>query len=89
MTPKPKTTEAHERQVVRDAMKRLIDGEPIRSDAKLTVKSLADEAGVKRWLLTHKHPDLQEEFRSRVATQGEIPEAQRSLANDINRPECP
>ena len=48
----------HERQVIRDAMDRLLAGTPIRSDGKLTVKSLATEADVKRWILTHKHTDL-------------------------------
>ena len=41
-----------ERRVIRDAMDRLLAGTPIRSDGKLTIKSLAAEAGVKRWLLT-------------------------------------
>lgn len=58
-----------ERERIRDAMHRLLDGEPIHSDGKLTIKSLADEAQVKRWLLTHRHTDLQGEFRARVAQQ--------------------
>ncbi|KWR73993.1 hypothetical protein RN04_01940 [Arthrobacter sp. W1] len=53
-------------------MDRLIEGQPMRSDGKLTIKSLADEAGVKRWMLTHKHTDLQDEFKVRLeATSGE------------------
>ena len=54
-------------------------GQPSRSDGKLTVKSLAIEAGVKRWLLTHKHTDLQTEFRDRIRTHGSIPDAMRTL----------
>ena len=51
------------RRVIRDAMERLIAGKPLHSDGKLTVKSLAEEARVKRWVLTHRHTDLQDEFR--------------------------
>ena len=46
-----------ERQAIREAMGRLLDGNPIRSDGKLTIISLADEADVKRWILTHRHQD--------------------------------
>lgn len=56
----------HVRRVIRDAMDRLIDGKPLHSDGKLTVKSLAEEARVKRWHLTHRHTDLQDEFRARI-----------------------
>lgn len=65
-------TDETQRQTIRDAMTRLVEGKPLRSDGKLTIKSLADEAGVKRWLLTHKFTDLQDEFKVRVeATGGE------------------
>lgn len=65
-------TDETQRQTIRDATTRLIEGKPLRSDGKLTIKSLADEAGVKRWLLTHKFTDLQDEFKVRVeATGGE------------------
>lgn len=67
------------RRTVRDAMERLITGSPIRSDGKLTIKSLAVEAGVKRWVLTHQHTDLQREFRARCDRQGETPENQKQL----------
>lgn len=50
------------RRSIRDAMQRLLEGKPIRSDGKLTVKSLATEAGVKRWVLTHRHLDLKRNF---------------------------
>ncbi len=73
-----------ERRVIRDAMDRLLDGQPIRSDGKLTVKSLSEEAGVKRWLLTHKHTDLQDEFRARIATRDSLPPAQQALVDENN-----
>lgn len=74
--------EAHERQTIRDAMERLLEGAPLHSDGKLTVKSLAEEAQVKRWLLTHRHTDLQEEFRARVAQLGRVPRAVQVLLEE-------
>lgn len=68
-----------QRQAIRDAMTRLLDGVPIRSDGKLTISSLAVEADVKRWILTHRHLDLQDEFRSRVTAHGGDPEPARQL----------
>ncbi len=47
-------------------MSRLLSGTPVRSDGKLTVVSLAVEAGVKRYLLTHKFTDLKDEFYGKV-----------------------
>lgn len=61
------TTDNDVRRAIRDAMDRLIAGEPLHSDGKLTIKSLAEEAQIKRWLLTHRHTDLQAEFRARIA----------------------
>lgn len=48
-------------------MDRLISGEPLYSDGRFTIKSLAEEVQIKRWLLTHLHTDLQTEFRARIA----------------------
>jgi predicted RNase H-like nuclease (RuvC/YqgF family) len=77
------TDHGTERAAIRDAMTRLLDGAPIRSDGKLTIKSLADEAGVKRWLLTHRHTDLQAEFRDRIATHGQDPEPVQRLKQEV------
>lgn len=69
-----------QRQQIRDAMDRLIAGTALHSDGKLTIKSLAEEAQVKRWVLTHRHTDLQDEFRARLAdTTGNQPPALRKL----------
>jgi len=46
-----------QRQQIRDAMDRLLSGKPVRSDGALTVVALAEEADLKRHLLTHRHPD--------------------------------
>ena len=72
-----------QRTAIRDAMTRLLDGAPIRSDGKLTIKSLADEAGVKRWVLTHRHTDLQEEFRARIDSHGQEPEPVARLKEQV------
>lgn len=74
-----------ERRAIRDAMTRILDGKPIRSDGKLTIKSLAAEADVKRWALTHKHQDLQTEFRDRVAQNGSDPEPVRLLKQHVEK----
>ena len=72
-----------DRRTIRDAMDRLIAGDPVRSDGKLTIKSLAEEAGVKRWMLTHRHTDLQDEFRARIAGFGAEPEPVRKLKQQV------
>ena len=76
-------TDDKERRQIRDAMDRLFEGDPIRSDGKLTVKSLAAEAGLKRWYLTHKHTDLRHEFGDRVRVQGATPAAMAALHAQI------
>ena len=78
----PRTDES-ERRLIRDAMERLLEGDPIRSDGKLTIKSLAVEAGLKRWYLTHKHIDLRDEFYDRVRAQGATPAAVAALHGQI------
>lgn len=73
-----------ERQIIRDAMLRLLDGKPIRSSGALTVVGLAEEAGVKRHLLTHRHTDLRDEFYDRVRGQGRVPHSETQLRAKIN-----
>ena len=77
------SADEHERLVIRDAMKRLLDGDPIRSDGKLTIKALAVEAGLNRSRLTHKHTDLKDEFYERVRAQNATPAAMRELYGRI------
>ena len=50
--------DAAEIRAITDAMVRLFIGAPLRSDGQLTVKSLAEEAGLRRNKLTHKHTGL-------------------------------
>lgn len=69
-----------ERDAITAAMQRLLAGAPQRSTGALTVLQLAAEAGVKRWVLTHKHPDLKTEFEQRRAQASGIPAAYQTLA---------
>ncbi|KAF5999759.1 hypothetical protein BOG92_024930 [Streptomyces sp. WAC00263] len=48
---------------------RLFAGAPLRSDGQLTVKSLAEEAGLRRNKLTHKHTGLKDLFYALVKAQ--------------------
>lgn len=77
----PKTDE---RQVIRDAMDRLLTGKPIRSSGALNVVTLAAEAGVKRHFLTHKHTDLRDEFYDRVRNQGHVPQSEVALRQKLS-----
>jgi regulator of replication initiation timing len=72
-----------EREAITAAMQRLLDGTPHRSTGALTVLQLAAEAGLKRWVLTHKHPDLKEEFERRRATTNGVPAAYQTMAAEV------
>ena len=72
-----------ERLLIRDAMDRLLTGQPVRSTGALTVVALAEEAGVKRHLLTHRHPDLKDEFYAKVKAQGGVPESELKLREQL------
>ncbi|WP_216907596.1 hypothetical protein [Nocardia noduli] len=50
------TPPAELRDRLRAAADRLLAGTPMHSDGKLTILGLAQEAGIKRWILTHKYP---------------------------------
>lgn len=58
---------------ITQAMARLLLGTPLRSDGKLTVKSLAAEAGLRRNKLTHKHTGLKDLFYALVKAQDSQP----------------
>lgn len=72
-----------ERLLIRDAMDRLLTGQPVRSTGALTVVALAEEAGVKRHLLTHRHPDLKNEFYAKVKAQGAVPHSELVLRDQL------
>ncbi|MFJ8793778.1 hypothetical protein [Streptomyces sp. NPDC102462] len=63
-----------------DAMARLLIGAPLHSDGKLTIVSLAAEAGQRRNKLIHKHTGLKDLFYAlvRSAPNATICPARRS-----------
>jgi hypothetical protein len=70
-----------ERARLNEAMERLLLGQPVRTDGKLTIVNLAKEASLPRHTLTKKHTDLRDEFRDRVRALGESQEP-TVLANE-------
>jgi hypothetical protein len=59
-----------ERDRIRAAMDRILDGTPQRSNGALTIVALAIEAGVPRNALTQRHTDLKDEFYRRIKERG-------------------
>lgn len=60
--PDPGSEDATEVRAIIDATVRLLIGAPLHSDGKLTMVSLAAEAGLRRNKLTHKHTGLKDLF---------------------------
>ncbi|WP_199816754.1 hypothetical protein [Streptomyces sp. NRRL B-1381] len=70
----PRTpADAAEIRAITDAMVRLFVGAPLRSDGRLTVKSLAEEASLRRNKLTHKHTGLKDLFYALTKAQQSLP----------------
>ncbi|QEV49742.1 hypothetical protein CP980_09390 [Streptomyces vinaceus] len=57
---------------------------PLRSDGQLTVKSLAEEAGLRRNKLTHKHTGLKDLFYALIRAQDVQPKAADALKRNNN-----
>jgi len=64
------TADLSERDRIRAAMNRILDGTPERSDGALTVVALAIEAGVPRNALTQRYTDLKDEFYQHIRDRG-------------------
>ena len=84
---RPRRIEDHARQrspraAIAEASRRLLAGEPTRSDGKLTIKSLAVEAGVKRWILTERQIDLKDAFYEQVRGQDGHTENEKKPGRD-------
>lgn len=69
------TEDAAEIRAITDAMVRLLIGAPLHSDGKLTVVSLATEAGLRRNKLTHKHTGLKDLFYALGKARAPVPDA--------------
>ncbi|QUW83947.1 hypothetical protein SMIR_36270 [Streptomyces mirabilis] len=74
----------NERARIREAMDRLLAGQPTVSNGSLTVVALAAEAGVHRMALLKRHVDLKNEFYERVrAETKQIPENEKRLRETV------
>ncbi|MEV6928127.1 hypothetical protein AB0M46_27010 [Dactylosporangium sp. NPDC051485] len=74
----------NERDAIKAAASRLLAGAPLRSNGALTVVSLAQESGVKRHVLTHRHTDLKDLFYAQVRAQGQVPDSERKLREQLD-----
>ncbi|MFJ6809125.1 hypothetical protein ACIQRK_24370 [Streptomyces anulatus] len=84
MTPQARPDD--ERTRIREAMDRLLTGQPETSDGSLTVKALAAEAGVHRMALYKRHADLKNEFDERVRTETkQVPETEKQLRGTVSK----
>lgn len=71
----PAAQAADERRLISEAVQRLLARNPQRSDGKLTIATLAIEAGVSRQRLYEHHADLLADFRIQATgTPGTSPE---------------
>ncbi|MFG2637998.1 hypothetical protein ACGFX8_29945 [Streptomyces sp. NPDC048362] len=59
-----------ERDRIRAAMDRILQGTPQHSNGALTIVALAQEAGVPRNALTQRHPDLKNDFYTQIKARG-------------------
>jgi len=75
-------SEDAEVRAITEAMVRLLAGVPLRSDGQLTIKSLAEEAGLRRNKLTHKHTGLKDLFYALVRSQDHRPKIADQLQAD-------
>ena len=74
---------ADERDRIRAATERILGGAPIRSNGALTIVALALEADVPRNALTQRHPDLKNDFYTRVKERGGTPAVESELRATI------
>ncbi|GIF01532.1 hypothetical protein [Paractinoplanes rishiriensis] len=83
-----KTEPTAERDAIKAAASRLLTGSPLRSSGALTVVALAEEAGVKRHVLTHRHTDLKDLFYAQVRARGQVPDSERRLRQELETTKC-
>ncbi|MHB8246262.1 MAG: hypothetical protein ACYDGN_13095 [Acidimicrobiales bacterium] len=76
-------TDEEERQAVVAAMERLFAGTPLRSSGNLDIVTLANEAGVKRNKLTHKHTDLKDRFYAECRARDGVTKREAKLCSEI------
>ncbi|QMU78857.1 hypothetical protein GXW83_27315 [Streptacidiphilus sp. PB12-B1b] len=71
---------------LRAAADRLLAGTPLHSSGKLTILDLAQEAQVKRWLLTHKYPNtLMAKYRAEFKAVGHKSEPIKRAETEVDK----
>ncbi|WP_330230363.1 hypothetical protein OHA40_31040 [Nocardia sp. NBC_00508] len=78
-------TDQDERDAIIAAMERLFAGTPLRSSGNLDIISLAEESGLKRNKLTHKHTDLKDRFYAERRAREGTTDREAKLHNEIAR----
>ncbi len=76
-------TDEQERQAITTAIERLLAGKPLRSSGALDIVTLAEEAGLKRNKLTHRHTDLKDLFYAERKARHGIPDSEIKLRDEI------
>ncbi len=76
-------TDEQERQAITAAIERLLAGKPLQSSGALDIVTLAEEAGVKRNKLTHKHADLKDLFYAERKARDGVAESEITLREEI------
>ena len=76
-------TDQDERDAIIAATERLLAGTPLRSSGNLDIISLAQEAGLKRNKLTHKHTDLKDRFYAERRARERMTDREAQLHNEI------
>ena len=61
-----------ERNRIRSALERILQGTPQYSSGALTIVALAEEAGVPRNALTQRHLDLKNDFYAQVSDSAHL-----------------
>jgi hypothetical protein len=77
------TPDDDERTAITAAMQRLFAGRPLRSSGSLDIVTLAQEAGVRRNKLTHKHTDLKDLFYAERKARDGVPDSEAGLREEI------
>ncbi|MFI1176680.1 hypothetical protein [Streptomyces melanogenes] len=72
-----------ERDRIRAAMDRILEGTAQHSNGALTIVALAQEAGVPRNALTQRHLDLKNDFYAQVRARGQTPDSEIRLRQQI------
>ncbi|MFD5192613.1 hypothetical protein ACFWMU_31610 [Streptomyces sp. NPDC058357] len=72
-----------ERDRIRAAMERILQGTPQHSNGALTIVALSEEAGVPRNALTQRHPDLKNDFSMQVKARGQLPDSEIRLRKQV------